>query len=137
MGLVETKLAIIPGGGMSCSCLSLRILGLFPDAGGSGVKGRCCAAVHPAESLLSICVACVDCGLGVGPHSLALCGIVWSIRVSLLGWSPYRITAGLKLLCVDLNMCTLSPECLVKTLCMGGNAASSAQLCAAVTKRQR
>ncbi|KAK7809923.1 hypothetical protein U0070_000790 [Myodes glareolus] len=59
MGLVETKLAIIPGGGMRCSCLSLGILDLYPDAGCSGVKRQmlcgCASSRVSAQHLFGLC----------------------------------------------------------------------------------
>lgn len=70
MGLVETKLAIIPGGGMNCSLSSIGVFDLASDVGAGRSPGHgegsvwvkeadAMLAVHPAE-LLSICLACGD-----------------------------------------------------------------------------
>lgn len=136
MGLVETKLAIIPGGGMNCSLSSLGLFDWAPDvgAGQSPVHGEGSVWVKEADArclllctrqspeLLSLCVACGD------RPALALCVITWSMLVSLLARSPYGITASLKFRSVHLNLCPLIPECQVhsQTLSVGGDGASAA-----------
>lgn len=117
MGLVETKLAIIPGGGMNCSLLSLSIFDLAPDvsAGQRPAHGEGSIWVKEADAVRSVLSTQGSASLwpvGISLHS-ALCVVMWSMLVSPLARSPYRITASLKLCPVYLNLCSLIPECQV------------------------
>lgn len=64
------------------------------------------------------------CSASVWPASIG----TWSMLVSPLARSPYRITASLKLCPVHLSICPLIAECQVhsQTLSVGGDGASAA-----------
>lgn len=88
MGLVETKLAIIPGGGMNCWLSSLVFdLALNWGTGQSPVRWEGSIWVKEADAAeLCILQSCLACGGGL--HLLAFCTIPWSVSVSLLARSP-------------------------------------------------
>lgn len=118
---------------MNCSLSSLVIFDLAPDvgAGQSPVHGEGSVWVKEADAMLlcpqqSPCSARLACG--DRPALAALWVITWSLLVSVLARSPYRVTASLKLCSVHLNLCPLIPECQVhsQTLSVEGDGASTA-----------